>query len=171
MKWLKNVLGYGLVLLVMMTAVDLWRSRDLPASAEGLGEVVTLEGTPVDLLALSQEQPVLLYIWASWCGVCRFVSPMVDMVPGPVMSIAIASGDDRRLAAYMQAKGYDFEVINDSDNRLARTLGIGVTPTLMVVHKGQLKLATTGFTTLPGMYLRLRLARIEDWGLGTLHNP
>ncbi|WP_116473747.1 protein disulfide oxidoreductase [Zobellella maritima] len=159
---MRRLLGYGLLVLMVMTAVDLWRSRDLPASADVLGELITLEGQSVDLADQSQKEPVLLYVWASWCGVCRFVSPMVDLVPGPVMSIAIASGDDRRVAAYMQARGHDFEVINDADNRLARTLGIGVTPTLMVVHKGQLKLATTGFTTLPGMMLRRWLVRLGD---------
>ncbi|MDP5292651.1 protein disulfide oxidoreductase [Oceanimonas sp. CHS3-5] len=154
MRSLTRWLGYGLVGLVLMTAVDLWRSRDLPASAGILGEQITLKGQAVDLAAQSHSEPVLLYVWASWCGICRLVSPMVNLVPGPVMSIAIASGSDARVTAYMRGKGYDFAVINDADNRLARSLSIGVTPTLMVVHQGELKLATTGFTTLPGMLLR-----------------
>ena len=162
MKWLKGLLGYGLVLMLVMTAVDLWRSRDLPASADVLSQLVTLKGEPVDLVAQSHREPVLLYVWASWCGVCRFVSPMVDMVPGPVVSIAIASGSDQKVAAYMKDKGHDFAVVNDADNRLARQLGIGVTPTLMVVDKGELKLATTGFTTLPGMLLRRWVVQIGD---------
>ncbi|NHI02183.1 protein disulfide oxidoreductase [Oceanimonas sp. MB9] len=160
MSRIKRLLGYGVMLLLVMTAVDLWRSRDLPASAGALSQLVTLKGEPVDLVAQSHHEPVLLYVWASWCGVCRVVSPMVDMVPGPVMSIAIASGSDQKVAAYMKDKGHDFEVINDTDNRLARALGIGVTPTLMVVHRGELKLATTGFTTLPGMILRRWLAEL-----------
>ncbi|MCC4265004.1 protein disulfide oxidoreductase [Oceanimonas baumannii] len=154
MSRFKRLLGYGFALLLVMTAVDLWRSRDLPASAEVLDGLITLEGQAVDLAAQSQNEPVLLYVWASWCGVCRLVSPMVNMVPGPVMSIAIASGSQQKVRAYVQEKGYDFPVINDEHNRLASHLGIGVTPTLMVVHKGELRMATTGFTTLPGMMLR-----------------
>ncbi|WMC09739.1 redoxin family protein [Oceanimonas pelagia] len=162
MSRLKRLLGYGLMLLLVMTAVDLWRSRDLPASAEGLGELVTLDGKRVDLVAHSHNEPVLLYVWASWCGVCRLVSPMVDLVPGAVMTMAIASGSDQKVAAYLKDKGHDFAVINDENNRLARRLNIGVTPTLMVVHRGELKLATTGFTTLPGMMLRRWLVQIGD---------
>ncbi len=162
MSWLKRLLGYALVLLVVMTAVDLWRSRSLPASADALDGLVTLQGKPVSLATQSQHEPVLLYVWASWCGVCRLVSPMVDLVPGRVMSIAIASGSREKVQAYMNDKGYDFPVINDENNRLARALGIGVTPTLMIVHKGELKLATTGFTTLPGMILRRWLVQFGD---------
>lgn len=162
MSRLKRLLGYALLMFMVMTAVDLWRSRDLPASAEVLGTLTTLDGNTVDLAAQSRQEPVLLYVWASWCGVCRLVSPMVNLVPGTVMSIAIASGSDQKVAAYMAGKGHDFEVINDADNRLARRLGIGVTPTLMVVHQGELKLATTGFTTLPGMLLRRWLVGIRD---------
>ena len=29
---------------------------------------------------LKAEQPVLVYLWASWCGPCRLVSPSVDWV-------------------------------------------------------------------------------------------
>ncbi|WP_417617375.1 protein disulfide oxidoreductase [Oceanisphaera sp.] len=153
-------LVYLLVIMVIVTAVDLWRSKDLPTEVAALGTMTTLNGDTLDLDALSQEQPVLVYVWATWCGVCRVVSPMVDMVGAPVVSIALASGQDAKVAGYVREKGYDFSVINDADHRLGQTLAISVTPTLMVAHKGQLRFATAGITTLPGMYARLWLARL-----------
>ncbi len=157
-----SALIYLLLIVTMITAVDLWRSRDLPTEVAALGPLTTLNGDAMDLDAMSRQQPVLVYVWASWCGVCRLVSPMVNMVGAPVVSIAIASGPDAKVSGYVREKGYEFAVVNDEDHRLGRTLGISVTPTLMVASQGKLRFATAGITTLPGMYLRLWLARIRD---------
>lgn len=151
---------YLLIIMVVVTAVDVWRSKDLPTDIAALGTLTTLDGEVMDLEALSQEQPVLVYVWATWCGVCRIVSPMVEWVGAPVVSIALASGHDAKVAGYVRDKGYDFSVVNDADHRLGQTLGISVTPTLMVAHNGKLRFATAGITTLPGMYARLWLARL-----------
>lgn len=159
---LGTTLLYLLVMMVIVTAVDIWRSKDLPSDIAALGPLTTLDGSTIDLEAVSTEQPVLVYVWATWCGVCRVVSPMVDMVGAPVVSIALASGSDAKVAAYGRDKGYDFPVVNDADHALGKTLGISVTPTLMVAHKGELRFATAGITTLPGMYARLWLARLLD---------
>ncbi|MGO1793522.1 MAG: protein disulfide oxidoreductase [Oceanisphaera sp.] len=151
---------YLLMLIVIVTAVDLWRSKDLPSNVDALGLLTTLERETLDLAAISDEKPVLVYVWATWCGVCRLVSPMVDMVGEPVVSIALASGVDPKVAGYVREKGYQFTVVNDADNKLGQTLGISVTPTLMVAYKGELRFATAGITTLPGMVARLWLARL-----------
>lgn len=153
-------LGYLVLLMAIVTAVDVWRSQDLPTEVAALGTMTTLTGDEVDLAALSAEQPVLVYVWASWCGVCSLVSPMVNMVDTPVVSIALASGHNAKLASYVREKGYNFAVVNDEDSRIGQTLGIKVTPTLMVAYQGKLRYATSGITTLPGMKARLWLARL-----------
>lgn len=155
-------LAYLVLLMAIVTAVDMWRSQDLPAEVAALGPMTTLTGEEFDLNAMSAKQPVLVYVWASWCGVCRIVSPMVDMVNAPVVSIALASGSNAKLAHYVREKGYQFAVVNDEDNRLGQVLGIKVTPTLMVAYKGELRYATSGITTLPGMWGRLWLAKLLD---------
>lgn len=164
-SWRKRI-GSGFIYLLLIatvvTAVDLWRSRDLPTEVAALGSMSTLNGDIINLDAMSRDQPVLVYVWASWCGVCRVVSPMVDMVGAPVVSIAIASGPNARVTGYVREKGYGFAVVNDEDSRLAQTLGVSVTPTLMVAHNGKLRFATAGITTLPGIYARLWLARLMD---------
>ena len=154
---LKSLLGYILFFLVVGWGVDLWRAQDLVSGKAPQLTAVSVQGEAVDLLAMSQEKPVLVYFWATWCSVCSTVSPSVDFVSDgyQVVTIALSSGADERVQRYLGAKDYDFTVINDEKGLISREWGISVTPTLFVIDKGEVSSVTTGFTSPFGMWARL----------------
>ncbi|TEW54010.1 protein disulfide oxidoreductase [Psychromonas sp. RZ22] len=128
-------------------------------------ELITMsvQNKQIDLLAMSQEKPVLVYFWATWCSVCSVVSPSVDFVDGgtQVITVALNSGNNKRIQQYLHAKKYDFSVINDPKGTIAQEWGITVTPTLFVINKGEISAVTTGFTSPFGMWVRLFFSKFS----------
>ena len=155
---LRNWFVQLLVLLAFIAALDWYRAPD--ARAVAVVRLATTQGNPVDFQA--QRQPTLLYVWAEWCGYCRHTSPAIERLHRSghrVVSVAMQSGGDAQVHAYMDAHGLSFPVVNDPDGAISQALGVGVTPTIAIMSDGRMRLATSGWTSEPGLRLRLWLAR------------
>ena len=160
-RWPARLRRLSLQLLLLMgfaAALDWYRAPD--ARAVAMTRLATTSGALVDFQA--QRQPTLLYVWAEWCGYCRHTSPAIERLHRSgyrVVSVAMQSGPDAQLHAYMRAHGLSFPVVNDPDGAISQSLGVGVTPTIAIVSDGRMRLATSGWTSEVGLRLRLWLAR------------
>ena len=110
-----------------------------------------------------REKLIILDFWATWCGVCSTVSPSVDFLSKDyqVVTVALSSGTNERVQRYLNAKEYDFNVINDEKGLISRQWGISVTPTLFFINKGEISSVTTGFTSPLGIWGRLFLSQLS----------
>lgn len=80
---------------------------------------ITLTTKNFDEEVLKSDKPVLIDFWASWCGPCRMVSPLVDELAD-------------------EHKEYKFCKVNvDDEEPLAIKFGIMSIPTLIVFKNGQ----------------------------------
>ena len=136
-RWLRELAVWLLIGAAVSLAVDYFRQPALPQNVSATS-LQTLDGRTLDLNAMSQQKPLLLYVWATWCGVCRYTTPSVEK--------------------WLTRKKLTLPTVNDPSGQLARQWDIQVTPTLVVISQGEVKSVTTGWTSSWGMRLRLWLA-------------
>lgn len=156
-RWLREGLILLALLVVVTGLVDAWRAPQVPPAFDST-PLQTVDGETVTLAKLSEEKPVLLYFWSSWCGVCRFTTPYVARLHQEgvnVMTLALRSGSEADVSRWLTRKNVTFPVINDASGEISRRWKISVTPTLVIVSKGEVVSTTSGWTSYWGMKLRL----------------
>ncbi|MBZ3681294.1 MULTISPECIES: protein disulfide oxidoreductase [Providencia] len=159
-KWSKEIIVLAIILFIAFTVMDLWRKPQTLAPVL-LEQHTLVNGESVSLAELSKEKPILVYFWATWCGVCNLTSPTVSELSQsgmPIISVAIRSGETSRLIKGMENKELTFPVINDTSGQLSNAVGISATPTFMVIDNGELVSFTSGWTSSYGLKMRMWLA-------------
>lgn len=158
---LKEAVLTGVFAIALFTGYNLYLQKDMPSGPAPELITTQIDGNTINLEQFSEDKPVLLYFWASWCRICSWVSPSVSSLAEdyPVLGIALASGDDQRVQQYMKAKDLSFPVVNDENGEISRSWAVNVTPSIFIVRDGEIESVSTGYTSWLGMVARLWLAK------------
>jgi thiol-disulfide isomerase/thioredoxin len=153
----KSVLGWlpviAVVLAIQLVAnrgvIDAGRAPDLRGQIVGGESFAGLESMP---------KPAIVYFWASWCGVCQTMQSTIMAVASdtPIITIAMQSGDPATVSEYMIRKQFHVPTLVDEDGTVAGAYRLrGVPAAFMVGRDGNIRSATTGYTSEWGLRLRL----------------
>ena len=154
---IKNILLYGLVFMIIYTAINWWRQPVMPANPQL--QLTDYQGKTVDLAAMSRDKPTLVYFWGTWCPVCRVTSPTINTLAAennyPIVTVAIKSGSDQELDRYLNEHKYNFTTINDQEGLIFDDWQGQVTPSYVILKDGEMTQGLTGIQ--PKWSLKLRL--------------
>ena len=89
--------------------------------------VIELNANNFDEIVINATKPVLIDFWASWCGPCKMLSPLVEQIAEERDDIIVAS-------------------INvDEEPELSLQFNIRSIPTLIVFKNGEIANQSIGF--------------------------
>lgn len=89
--------------------------------------VLTITKNNFDTEVMASDKPVLLDFWASWCGPCKMVSPIVD-------EVAQQLGEAAKVG----------KVNVDEEQDLAQKFNVMSIPTLVVIKDGKVIQSAVG---------------------------
>jgi cytochrome c biogenesis protein CcmG/thiol:disulfide interchange protein DsbE len=129
---MKNIF-YSTLLVLFFSTMSFAQNRTLPSV-----EVKTLDGGNINIQEIENSgNPIVISFWATWCKPCKKELNNIAEVyeewqeETGVKLIAISIDDTRsmsRVAPYVNASDWDYEVYLDPNGDLKRAMGISTVP-------------------------------------------
>ncbi len=123
----------------------------------------TLDGQKTSLLQEAKESPLtIISLWATWCVPCiKELDAISEIYPDwqeeTNVSLIAVSIDDartvRRVRPMINGKGWDYNILLDTNNDVKRALGAATVPLTVLVKNGQIIYRHSGYT--PGAEFEL----------------
>jgi thiol-disulfide isomerase/thioredoxin len=150
----KEILIGALLVFILSIIMSYLRQPELESTQVPKIETELLDGR---IFSVEEGKPLLIHFWAVWCPTCKLEAANIEAVSKEyqVLTIAVSSGSDAEVKAYMQEHGLSFKVINDVKGIWAERFKVEAYPTtFMYDAKGELRFTEVGYTSTAGLLAR-----------------
>ncbi|MDH3531778.1 MAG: TlpA family protein disulfide reductase [Gammaproteobacteria bacterium] len=100
--------------------------------------LLAADGETVRLSEVVEEQPVLLFFWATWCPYCKALMPHLQSMrleyDEQLRILAVNFRENGDPVAFIADAGYDFTVLPDGDE-IAAAYDVYATPGIVIVDQ------------------------------------
>ena len=152
---IKEILTTILIVFVVSLVINYIRRPELPTDYLPESTVRLIDNTE---FYMHPGHPLILHFWAVWCPVCKMEAPNINWISKhyPVLTVVVNSGPDQKVMSFLKQHGWSFKVLNDTHNKWAARFRVHALPTTFIFDKkGKLRFVEIGYTTTPGLLVRL----------------
>jgi len=147
LKYIKEILLFTFTITIFANGVSLYRGMELNEAP-----------LPKSLHVESNNKPIMVHFWATWCPVCKVEIDNIQRISQgfQVITIAVKSGSNKDIQKYLDERDLNFKVINDNDGLFAQEFGVNIYPTTFIYDKDKkMVFSDVGYTSTWGLTLRM----------------
>lgn len=139
------------LLFCLILSMNSFAQNEIPSI-----DVKTLEGETVNIREVSnQDNVVIISLWATWCVPCIKELDAISEVyedwqdETNVELIAVSVDDSRtvkRVPSLINGKGWEYNILLDTNNDLKRALGASTVPLTLVIKDNKIVARHSGYS-------------------------
>ena len=118
-------------------------------------ELKTLDGKTTNLQEIAQNNNLIIVsLWATWCAPCKNELDAIndeydDWVEETGVKLFAISVDDsrtvKRVKPIVNGKGWEFEILLDTNSDLKKALGAPTVPVTLIIKNGKIVFRHSGY--------------------------
>ena len=142
------------LIIIMSIIYSTLSAQEIPNT-----QLKTLSGETTNLLTIAKNNDLIIVsLWATWCAPCQNELDAIsevydDWKEETNVKLYAVSVDDsrtvRRVKPLVNGKGWEYNILLDTNNDLKRALGAPTVPVTLIVKKGKIVYRHSGYS--PGV--------------------
>jgi len=156
-KILKELITTALFVFIAANTINYFRAPKLASEKLPSIKQTLISGQTFNTKEY-EGKPLMIHFWATWCPVCKAEASNIESVSKEynVVTIAIKSGNESEIQAYLQARDLHFQTVNDTVGYYANAFKVTLFPTTFIYDKeGNLRFSEVGYTST--LMLKLKM--------------